>query len=142
MRTIAKLGAVFTSVLIAVGGVASADRGKVTPPKEDHGDRNIKTGVQGVCLLQLVPGQPDTKPPEPTGHQGATVRVLAAKGDRVLAEGKTNASGRFRIAVQPGEYRLQVVPRGLTPEAPTLTPITVQKGKLTEVKIILRLLGA
>jgi hypothetical protein len=111
------------------------------PAPKDGPDPAIKTGVAGVCKMQFVPGQPDTAPPPPTPHAGATVRVFPARGEKPVAEGKTGKDGHFRIAVEPGAYRVEVVPALKQATAPAPIPVKVEAGKLSEVNPTVHVLG-
>jgi hypothetical protein len=105
------------------------------------GDPKITTGVAGVCWLQFIPGVQGAKTPAPTRYEGATVQIFPLKGKKAVAEGKSNDSGGFRIAVKPGKYRVEVVPRDKSVGAASPIEVTVEEGKLREVEITLFQLG-
>jgi hypothetical protein len=102
------------------------------------------SGVQGVCQVTFISGvqpPPDVKvdPPPARPFAGVTIRLFALDGDRPLAKVKSDAEGKFRLAVEPGTYRLiaiapadSMAAAGGRPE-----PITVEvtAGRFTEVTL-------
>jgi hypothetical protein len=70
------------------------------------------SGIQGVCTQTIHPGPADSKPQGPTSLPNAKIVVLAAEGDRAVAQAVTDNQGRFRIELKPGRYRVQA-PEGL-----------------------------
>lgn len=65
----------------------------------------------------------------------ARVRAVAADG-RVAGEVVTDGSGRFRIALPPGDYRLQAT---RSPFRPGTVPVVIVAGRATEARIALEL---
>jgi hypothetical protein len=103
------------------------------------------SGIQGVCQVTFVSGvqpNPDVKvdSPTPRPFAGVTVRLFALDGDRPLAEGKSDAEGKFRLSVEPGTYRLVVVAppdsaaaaSGASPE-PRMVEVTA--GRFAEITL-------
>lgn len=102
------------------------------------------SGVQGVCQVTFISGvqpNPDLKvdPPPARPFAGVTVRLFSLDGDRPLAEGKSDAEGKFRLNVEPGTYRLiaiapadSMAAAGGRPE-PIMVEVTA--GRFTEVTL-------
>jgi hypothetical protein len=102
------------------------------------------SGVQGVCQVTFISGvqpNPDVKmdPPAARPFAGVTVRLFSLDGDRPLAEGKSDAEGKFRLAVGPGTYRLIATapPDSMAASGPPAEPMTVEvtSGRFTEVTL-------
>lgn len=62
----------------------------------------------------------------------ATIDVVSSQGQPVRRF-ETDAEGRFRIALPPGNYTFKPVPNGIQ-RAPNV-PVTVEEGKVTRVDI-------
>jgi hypothetical protein len=101
-------------------------------------------GVRGECLVQFLPGVDGAQPPAPRPLPGATVQVRPAKGGAAVSQVRTDETGKFRIVLGPGEYLLEVQPpagrQGI--ESQEAKPVTVSRGKFTEVTITLFMRGA
>jgi hypothetical protein len=105
------------------------------PPPNDELDPKIKTGIDGYCKVQVFPGVPGAKIPPPTLFKGVvTVKVLTLKENTVIAEGKSNEHGRFRIAVPPGQYRVEATAKESS-YGSSWTEATVREDTLSNVKI-------
>jgi len=94
------------------------------------------SGVQGVIVLW------PTCPVERIGHPcekpvAATVDIETSAG-HVLMHCKSDASGKFRIALAPGSYVLR--PEPLRPGSglprPVPQPVVVLKGLFTTVRLV------
>ena len=100
----------------------------------DRGD----SGITGVVLLgpQCPVVQEGTPCPDlPTEAQ---VQVTTADGSDVVALARTDARGRFRIAVDPGTYLAQPIPidrEGIVFGKPV--NVTVAAGQYVEVNLSL-----
>jgi hypothetical protein len=131
------------SALVLLVLTAAAPAWQPTPPPSDAGDLpRVTTGVQGVCLLQFIPGVEGAAIPPPTPYAGATVRLLTPDEKRVVAEGKSVGGGLFRFAAPPGKYHLVAEPppgSGIT--GARGAEVEILTDRVTEAKLMLFLLG-
>jgi hypothetical protein len=105
------------------------------PAPPDDTDPMVTAGVHVVCWFQFIPGVEGAEFPAPKPYKGAIVRLFPLKGDKVLQQGKTTESGGLRLPAQPGQYRLEIVPCEAGEGVQSPLKVTVEKDKLTKVKI-------
>ena len=94
----------------------------------------IKTGVSVHVTLTVTPVRGRMIPELHPYGAGATIRVLDAMGKKMVAEGKTDERSRAVVAVPPGKYVVEVLPRlGASPV--NSVEVTVEKERVTPVSI-------
>lgn len=98
-------------------------------PIPEHGT----TGIEGTITLgPLLPvthqGEPNERPYE------ATVVVRTANGSGEVLRFRSDADGRFHVALNPGDYVLEPLGGNPFPTAPSQT-VTVEKGVFSQVLI-------
>jgi len=96
------------------------------------------SGITGVVLLGPQCPVVEENSPCPDEPTEAQVQVTTADGSDVVAMGRTDAQGRFRIAVDPGTYLAQALPierEGIVFGKPV--NVTVITGTYTEVNLSL-----
>jgi hypothetical protein len=86
------------------------------------------SGIEGDCTQTILPGPAGAQIQGPNPLPDAKIVVLAAEGDRTVAEAVTDKQGRFRIVLKPGRYRVQA-PEG------TEKIVEVPEGKFVEVDL-------
>lgn len=94
------------------------------------------SGVEGVALTG--PTCPvETVPPDPAcaDRPLAQATIRAQQGDRVAGETETDAQGRFRIALAPGDYQLYTS-GGITPFSAPATMVSVTASRFTQVELL------
>jgi hypothetical protein len=114
-------------------GLLRAELRTLQPPAKS----NIKTGVKVSCTLQITSVR-GKKIPEFTEYgEGATIRILAAKDKKILAEGTTDAWGEVVLAVPPGKHLLEFTARAKFEAVGAPIEVTVEKEKVTAVSVII-----
>jgi hypothetical protein len=119
------------SHLAAVALLGSLAAG-LAEPLPRHGtarDPWDPTGIDGVCRFQYVPGVEGAAIPPPWPCPGAVIRVFRPKAEKPVAEAKTDETGRFRIRLEPGTYRVEVVPPYKSWHGGSITGVKVEQGK-------------
>lgn len=93
-----------------------------------------ESGVEGRTLISPTHGGP-TRANEPSGAPyAATLSIVAVASGREAARLKSDAEGRFRISLPPGEYRIVPVSPGRFPRATEQT-VTVRPGQFAHIEI-------
>jgi hypothetical protein len=104
----------------------------ITPPPP-----GLQTGIEGVAMVGpispiSVPGVPNSRP-----LPGAIIDVEPPTGGAVIAQARTDDSGRFQLSLPPGTYLL--VPLPPTPGRPfprgTPETVTVPPGGFAQVVV-------
>ncbi len=105
-------------------------------PERTGGDKG-RNGIRGIAVIGPVhpvqrPGESNTRP-----YPDGIISVEPKGGGREIARAKTDAQGRFRIALPPGEYRLVPLPSDPDRALPRATPqdATVTAGRFAEIRI-------
>jgi hypothetical protein len=102
---------------------------------EDVSGTKAETGVRGVVLAgpQCPVEQASSPcPDEPM----ANVEVRATVGGSVVATDRTDAQGRFELALEPGDYVIEaVLPAGGLPSAKP-TGVTVPQRDFSQVTVL------
>jgi hypothetical protein len=101
----------------------------------DNGPVDAASGVSGVVLAG--PQCPVERLDSPCPDQplpDVVVRVSVSDG-RTVAEGRTDGSGHFTVAVAPGTYTVQAVLASAGPTFAQPEQVTVQAAAFTEVTL-------
>ncbi len=117
-----------TLLLVLTGACAGASG--------DAGDAG--SGITGVVLLGPQCAVEQVGSPCPDVPTEAQVQVTTTDGSRVVALGRTDAEGRFRLNVEPGDYLAQAIPigqEGIVFGKPV--NVTVVAGRFTETNLSL-----
>jgi hypothetical protein len=119
------------------GGLACIAAAVVLATSCGGGDEaaTADSGIEGVawtgptCAVERAP--PDAKCAD---RLLARATVRAQHGNRVLAETETDARGRFRLRLPPGEYQLYAS-GGMTPFAAPVASARVVESRFTRVEL-------
>jgi len=94
-----------------------------------------RSGIQGVVLTGPIrpvvrPGEPNERP-----LPNAIIRVLPLGGMDMIAQGRANAQGQFRIALAPGTYQVMALapPSGRYQWPGKPHRVVVRPGRFTEL---------
>jgi hypothetical protein len=93
------------------------------------------SGVEGVvltgptCAVQRVPPDPDCD-----DRLLAHASVRAKQGDRLVGETETDAQGRFRLPLAPGDYQL-FTSGGINPSDTPVATAHVAANRFTQVEL-------
>ncbi len=110
-----------------------AELRELQPPAKS----NIKTGVNVSCTLQITQVRGKMIPEFIAYGEGATIRIVAAKDKKILAEGKTDPWGEVTLAVPPGKHLLEFIPRSKFESFGPPIEVTVEKEKMTPVAVVI-----
>jgi hypothetical protein len=102
----------------------------------------FNSGVHVSVTLQIDPVRGKTPPSitKPYG-EGAIVRILDAQTKKVLAEGKTNASGHVYVPAPPGKHLLELITGPPGSGAGPPIEVTVEKDKEAAVGFLVTVRG-
>jgi hypothetical protein len=93
------------------------------------------SGVEGVALVgPTCPVERDPPDPECDDRPLAEATVRAQQGDRVVGETETDAQGRFRLPLAPGDYQL-FTSGGIAPFAVPAETARVVANRFTQVEL-------
>lgn len=115
--------------LLTLAGCGGSSGGAVSPV--DANPVTVSSGVQGLVTNVVVggaPPPPNMPAPQPTPQTfpGAIITVQASAGGPEVARAVSDAQGRYRIPLSPGNYLL--VPLSNPPANAHSIPIVVPAG--------------
>jgi hypothetical protein len=93
-----------------------------------------ESGIEGRTLISPTHGGPTRADEPPAAPYPATLSIIAVASGREAARLKSDAEGRFRISLPPGEYRVVPVSPGRFPRATEQTA-TVRPGQFAHIEI-------
>ncbi|HEY7667229.1 MAG TPA: carboxypeptidase-like regulatory domain-containing protein [Actinomycetota bacterium] len=93
-----------------------------------------RSGVQGVVMAGPQCPVEQLGSPCPDQPFEGTVRASAQDGT-IVGETQTDERGRFRIALEPGTYLIEVVVAAGGPTTSTPQPVRVEDGSFTRVSL-------
>lgn len=97
----------------------------------------IKTGVTVSVTLQVTTVRGRMIPQYRPYGEGATIYLLTAKDQKIVAEGKTDGSSSVTLPAPPGKYLLEVIPR-LASRPGNQFEVTVEKDQVTGMAVMIR----
>lgn len=92
-------------------------------------------GVRGTVVIS--PARPGPQRAGDSGvgpYAGAAVRLVGAQ-DQVVAQGTTDAQGRFTLAAPPGHYEIEAGPTGAAYPRCDSAEVQVNGGTMIEVQV-------
>src|SRR5262249_56400639 len=105
-----RVGMRFLAAVVLLGGLGAAYSAEPLPKHGTLRDPWDPTGIDGTCRFQYIPGVEGAAIPPPQPCPGAVIRVFWPKEEKPVAEAKADETGRFRIKLEPGTYRVEGVP--------------------------------
>jgi hypothetical protein len=120
-------------LILAAAGVATAACASSTSPSH-----TLDSGVQGVTMVgPSCPVQPETTlcPDRPLANAKLTVTVQ--RSATVVATGRSDADGRFRIPLAPGTYVLHPAnsSNSAVPPSASARPFLIHPHTYTEIRV-------
>ena len=124
------LGLLFALCLLALPAVPTAIRAAAPPQVE------VKTGLRVVATIFYTPAMPLREGTERPAERLA-VKVFSEKGDKAVAEVKTDDKGAFVVALPAGKYRVEAVAFEESPlrREKASAGVEVKEGAVSEVKL-------
>lgn len=122
---------IWFATLLLVSLIAGACAGSGSA-NDGEGD----SGITGVVLLGPQCPVVTVESPCPDEPTEASVQVSNADGTQVIKLVRTDANGRFRIELEPGDYMVQAIPldqSGIQFSKPQ--NVTVVTGQFLEVNV-------
>ena len=124
------LGLLFALCLLAHLADSTATRAAAPPQVE------VKTGLRVVATIFYTPATPFGKGTKrPAGR--LAVKVFPEKGDKAVAEVKTDDKGVFVVALPAGKYRVEAVAFEDSPlrREKASAGVEVKEGAVPEVEL-------
>lgn len=124
------LGLLFALCLLARLAAPTAIRAEAPPRVE------VKTGLRVVATIYYTPAMPGREGTERPAERLA-VKVFPEKGDKAVAEVKTDDKGVFVVALPAGKYRIEAVAFEDSPlrREKVSAEVEVKEGAVSEVKL-------
>ena len=124
------LGLLFALCLLALLAAPTAIRAAAPPQVE------VKTGLRVVATIFYTPATPFGKGTERPAERLA-VKVFPEKGDKTVAEVKTDDKGVFVVALPAGKYRVEAVAFEDSPlrREKASAGVEVKEGAVSGVKL-------
>ena len=124
------LGLLFALCLLALLAAPTAVQAAATPRVEG------KTGLRVVATIFYTPAMPLREGTERPAERLA-VKVFPEKGDKAVAEVKTDDKGVCVVALPAGKYRVEAVAFEDSPLRREKVPagVEVKEGAVSEVKL-------
>lgn len=125
MKTLRITGAILSLFLLMVLSGCSQNRAQ----------KQLTSGIEGQVLLG--PMSPVARPdkPVPDKPYKAALKILSQKREEVT-QVQTDAEGKFKIALEPGEYVISpVAPNPMRPPYPEEQTVTVKASQFTKVVV-------
>jgi hypothetical protein len=97
----------------------------------------IKTGIRVSCTLEVRPVRGRMIPSYSPYGEGATVRIVAARDRKIVAEGKTDESSSVTLAVPPGKYFVEIIPRLASWPFASSGEVTVEEGQIAGLAMMI-----
>ncbi|HJZ57598.1 MAG TPA: carboxypeptidase-like regulatory domain-containing protein [Gemmataceae bacterium] len=126
----------FLAAVVLLGGLGAAYSAEPLPKHGTLRDPWDPTGIDGTCRFQYIPGVEGAAIPPPQPCPGAVIRVFWPKEEKPVAEAKADETGRFRIKLEPGTYRVEVVPPQMSWHGGSLPEVKVERGKSVGLELI------
>jgi hypothetical protein len=92
------------------------------------------SSVEGAVFVSPARPGPQRKGEGDRAPLAAQI-VLVDRQGRVVARGESDASGRFRVEAEPGDYELQVQTGGALPRCPEQA-VRIDPGRRASVQVI------
>ena len=123
------LGLLFALCLLALLAAPTAIRAEAPPRAE------VKTGLRVVATIFYTPAMPGREGTERPAERLA-VKVFPEKGDKAVAEVKTDDKGVFVVALPAGKYRVEAVAfEDPLRREKVSAEVEVKEGAASEVKL-------
>jgi hypothetical protein len=121
-----------------ISSATATPAARVTPSTEPAATTTPVVQITGVVGVALVgPACPVIRQDTPCPDRPWEGTVVAqTRSGKEVARINTDAEGGFMLALQPGDYVILTLTMGILP-APVSVDVTVVKGQLTEVELLL-----
>src|SRR5262245_17840436 len=109
------------------------------PPASQCADQPTTT-ICGVCRFGISGGPAGGSGQRyPLTEEGVKVIVRASRGKRTITETTSGKGGEYRVAVEPGKYEVEAVPKSLSCDYCRRT-VEVKRGEVARVDLDLYIL--